>query len=59
MTSDKSEDRQNKRPDSTITEKHLLNYVPIVPGKNTYAKAVNGREVLVIGSSMLQRINKR
>ena len=50
----------NKRPDVTITEKYLTNFVPFVPGRNSYASATNnGKDVLIVGSSMLQRIRKR
>ena len=36
-----SKQQTQKRPDVTTTERYLQNYVPIVPGKKTYAKAVN------------------
>ena len=51
----------NKRPQVTTNEKYLQNYVPVVPGNKTYSQAANGsgNDILVIGSSMLQRIRKR
>ena len=32
-----------KRPSITTTEKHLANFVPIVPGRRSYASTTNGR----------------
>ena len=49
----------NKRPIVTTTEKHLRNFVPFVPGRKSYARATEGSDVLIIGSSMIQRIRKR
>ena len=52
-----SKQQQQKRPTITTTEAYLKNFVPFVPGRKLYAQAsVNGTDVLVIGSSMLQRI---
>jgi hypothetical protein len=48
--------RENR---SIVTEKYLDNFVPFVPGRKSYASALNGRDVLVIGDSMLQRIRKK
>ena len=48
-----------KRPTITTTEQELRNFVPIIPGRRSYANTTKGREVLVIGSSMLSRIRKK
>ena len=52
--------KTNKRPIVCYTEKHLTNFVPVRPGKSSYAGATkNGRKVLVLSDSMMQRIRKR
>ena len=49
----------NRRPTITTNEKHLSKFIPHVPGNRSFAKAVGGPTVLIIGDSIIQRIRKR
>ena len=50
---------QNKRPVITTTEKHLENFIPVVPGKQNFSQATKGPTILVAGDSMIQRIRRK
>ena len=45
-----------KRPLVTTTEKHIQNYIPIIPGRKSYTQTVNSDDVLIVGTSLLQPI---
>ena len=52
--------KRNRRPQICCTESHLNNFIPVRPGKATYAAATKrGRKIMVISDSMMQRIRKK
>ena len=54
-----SQKSQVRRPSIVITEKHVNNFVPTRPGKETYSDSVKmGWKVLILSDSMLQRIRR-
>ena len=47
-----------RRPIVTTTESYLRNYIPIIPGRKSYAQTVGSNDILIVGTSLLQRIRK-
>ena len=50
----------NRRPNICCNENHLNNFIPIRPGRASFANATKrGRRAFILSDSMMQRIRKR